>query len=166
MIGIHSIGIHSFVLPKITNGVRNHIRNVQRADQGGRIRQRRTDAVGALGDRGLDVLDHDVGVVVARTPDDGHAEVGGRSLSATLHDGPERAVVGVGDDVERQVRALREIDRLGRIFLEIVERLGGAWRVELGLGGVEFARCVFCIRPTKLAQATSSYYATSFRLGF
>ena len=79
-------------------------------DESGRVGQRGADAVGAFTNGGLDVLDHDVGVVDAGAPDGGHAEVGSSGVDATLHDGPERAVVRVGDDVEGEVATLGLLD--------------------------------------------------------
>ena len=79
---------------------------LERADQLVRGWQRRSDAVRAFANGGLDVRDHLAGVVVAGHPDTVHADVGAGGVHATLHDRPERTVVRVRDHVEREITAL------------------------------------------------------------
>src|SRR4051794_15527804 len=74
------------------------------------VGDRHREAVDLLGHGGVDELGLLLRVVVGRAPDELDALVLGRLLSALLDDGPERALVAVGDHGEREPGALGQRD--------------------------------------------------------
>ena len=75
-----------------------------------RARQRYAQAIGASCDRGFDVLNLFLRVVERWAPHQGDTHSLRRIFGTALDDGPEGPVIGVRHHVERQVRALAEVD--------------------------------------------------------